>query len=229
MNKTQIAQISRLSQVQAFLDRNARLLQPLNEGTARADLDEIMRAIAQQHAAFSEATTMCQNLTAQLGTLRWQLRIRHLAPIAAVARAKAQHAPTDATVRLPRKTARDATLAAAATAAVAAVAKDRKMYLRAGLPEDFVEQLVAATDAFKAARDAAASLRIDSVSATMRIVDLVRRGNTLVRLFDALVIARASRDHNPRLGAEWHSVRTLRPPKPVARAGRTEQPDAPAV
>jgi hypothetical protein len=210
MNKTQITELTRLGQVQVFLDSNAESLHPLNDGPARVELDEIVDAIREQNAAYDAATKQSRSCTAQLRGLRWQLRVRHLAPIVAVERAKAPHVPVTSAHRVPRKNASDFTLVAEATAIATAIFKDRRMYLRAGLPEDFAEQLAAATHELQSMKDAAASHNLDSADATLMIAELVRQGRAVVRLLGALVLARASRDHNTALAAAWRAASAVR-------------------
>ena len=189
MTKTQRALLEKLHRAQAFFDEYAESLPAFARGKARTELEEIVAALETEAATRERAIAESRTHMAEVRERREDLRIGHLKAIVAVARAKAQRVPLVQALHVPSQNASDFELIAVATSTAEAIREHRHLFLEQCFDEDFVEQLIAATEALESAKDAALSSQLTSTGATKMIAVLVKRGQELIHLLDALVLS----------------------------------------
>ncbi|HUF81706.1 MAG TPA: hypothetical protein VMN03_11260, partial [Burkholderiales bacterium] len=114
----------------------------------------------------------------------------------------------------PRNIKVNQVLIAAAGAMAEAAEKEKTMFVRHGLAENFVDALEAAAKALDEARQAQRDSGRRRVGATAAVQDQVRRGRKAVRLLDAILKPRLARD--AQLLAAWRSAKRARPTAPAA-------------
>ena len=115
MKGKQEARLSALHGIRKFMDDHADALGPVNQSASRAALDDVLTEIEQGAAAQDSAETNATSGTQEKNELRDELRQKHMAPIAAIARATLAHTPRIAKLRLPGARVSDRSLIAAAT------------------------------------------------------------------------------------------------------------------
>jgi hypothetical protein len=226
MNKSQQDFHKRLTTIPHFLNIYAQALAPLNQGTARAELDEIVSAAKRLATVQVTATERSRSQTALLQDLRVNLRTIHLQPLIAVASARIGRTRAAVRFKLPSKNASDHVLMAEALSVAAALRKRKSALVSEYFGADCLDQLVAAAEALKAGGDEATRCRFEMLSATTEIADVTRRGRELVRFLNALVTSKAR--GNKRVLTAWRKAagiaRQEAAPRsaPVASAVRDE-------
>ncbi len=219
MTKSEQADYERLARMQTFLEVHEDALPAVCHGNVRDELDEIVRALAQEHATQLGVTMRGTSQTAIVRGLKEDLRLCHIAPIIAVALSKRRGIPMVPVLRLPRKNAPTSELCMIAAGIASGVAGNLEFFRKQEFPDDFIEQLLTAADAVRAAENEAASVRLEGVAATRSIAVLVRRGRQVASVLDALVFVNTAGNHILR--AEWRAMTALRrvpPGRPAAPA-----------
>jgi hypothetical protein len=219
VTKSEQAFYERLATMQSLLTVHERELPTVSRGNVRDELDEIVRALAQEHATQLGVAMRGTSQTAVVRRLKEDLRICHIAPIIAVALSKRPGIPMVPVLRLPRKNAPTSELCMIAAGIVSGVAGNLEFFRKQEFPDDFIEQLLAAADAVRAAENEAASVRLEGVAATRSIAALVKRGRQVASVLDALVFVNTA--GNRILRAEWRAMTALRrvpPGRPAAPA-----------
>ena len=153
--------------------------------------------------------------------LRQVLYADHLLPIARVAREVFGASGLDRAFRAPHKRSINQTLLAAAGAMAEGTEKQREVFVKHGLPQDFIEQLKSCAAALEAARNATVESTRRRVTATAALQDQVKRGRRAVRLLNAVLEARLAKD--PDVLAAWRSAKCVpsqSPPAVVTSAER---------
>jgi hypothetical protein len=198
-----------LARKRRFLDRHARMLTAVNESPVRVTLEELICSLEWYESAQRAAFARKVRHTARRRALRETLRSEHLRPIVEVAHAKSAEHPMLSGLRMPDGNLNDTRLGFAARAIATVAGDHRDVFLDLGFEGDFVDKLVAATDALRAAEAQDIRYRMQSGHATRSIADLVSRARKHARLLDALVMARLA--GNDRLIAEWRTATTSHP------------------
>jgi hypothetical protein len=142
------------------------------------------------------------------GALRRALLRDHMTPIAGVARAELSHTPEIASLLMPKGNSSAGKLALHSTAMAHAATPFREVFTRAGLPKDFVEQLLAASDALVESFRQRSQARAMRAGATRGLGAKLSEGRKIVRAIDGFVTS-ALRD-DPALLADWKSVQRVR-------------------
>jgi hypothetical protein len=170
MRFSQAARLEALQRIQAFLDQHADVLGTTNRSTSRTTLDQAVTAL-DQFAADQNAAE--QELTARMKlkhTLRDELRLQHLQPIAAIAKKKFAHTPLITDFRLPTKSTNDAPLVAAAIAMTDKAAQYSQTFIDQQLPADFIAQLRASVEALRQAIVGRGLLQSQLTTATQGVI-----------------------------------------------------------
>lgn len=190
-----------LARIQAFLDSHSGVMRTLNQSELRAALDELVSGC--ESSAEAQVASACRKKKrlAERRARREELRRQHLRPIIALARSKDDENPYLGSLRMPGNDESDSSLRSTAHAIAMIVDQQKGAFLDAGFPDDFVEQLRNAVEALEAAAAEYERARMDGVHATLTLGALVPRASQLVRVLNALVIARIRR--NKSLMAEW--------------------------
>lgn len=209
MDTKQKEVLDRLARMQRFLDQHRCALIVVNKSQARAALDELLRSVEQHEIAQHLAEQRRRGKTTERIALRRQLRCGHLQPIVTVGRVRGAAVPSLAPLRMPKSKIPDATLVTAALS-MAMVAGERDgLVLDEGLPADFVDRLLAATESLRAAASQHAESRNQAMVANRELAALVKRGRGLARVLDTLVLAKV--EGNARLTALWKMATAVQP------------------
>jgi Xaa-Pro aminopeptidase len=115
----------------------------------------------------------------------------------------------DRAFRLPPTKAVNQTLLAAAGAMTQAAQKEKDVFVKHGLPQDFIEQLKTCATALETAQNAKVESHRRRVTATAALRDQVKRGRKAVRLLNAILEPRLAKD--PERLAAWRSAKRVRP------------------
>ena len=212
--------LAALRAAQQFIADHADRLDDLAQSGARrrldAILDDLSALVAQQAAATSGARAATQHLHA----LRRNLVEDHVAKIVRIARAELREATALENFRLPRRNAPVELLAAAARGIVQAAEPRAEVFIAAGLPENFVDQLNEAADALLNTHVARTQLRAHLASTTVSIRKRLADGRRVTEVLDSFVRSATRGDDTLRVA--WVAARTI-PGLPGRRRLRPER------
>jgi hypothetical protein len=197
-----------LRKVEAFLEENAdRLAGVIKTGT-RQQLAEAVTAHEVHASDQSGLALASQQATQKQQALREVLLNDHMAHIARIAKTQLPDTPELAPLRMPRGKPSAEKLALAAYGMARAATPYADMFTKAGLPTDFVAQLVSVADAIRASVDER-SLR-DNLrnGATEGLKSKLSSGRKIVHVLDAFVRTALKRD--PAVLASWKAVAHVR-------------------
>ena len=194
--------------VKEFLTQHPLADEPASLGAQAAELDDVIQRLVDELVKQEAGTRYAQVHIERERTLRASLYADHLQPISRIARDVFGVSGMDRAFRLPRNVRVNQPLIAAARAMAEAAEKEKDVFLRHGLPQDFVEQLKAGTSALDDTRTAKTETARRRVTATASVQDQLKRGRKAVRLLDAVLATRLKKD--PELLAAWRIARKVR-------------------
>lgn len=206
MSKGEKRVLQMLRRVQDFLDELGVVTPP------RTLVDQ--RTLLDQTVARLESHAVRQDLGVRLGTgdtrraraLRRLLMVKHMRPIARVA--KARGVPGfDKDLRMPRARIDVEGLVAAARSMKEVATPHKQVFVDSGRPEDFLEQLGAATEAIPATVDGRAKSLREARGATAGIRDEIAVARQVVRQLHAIV-APIIEDDGAAM-ARWRQARRI--------------------
>ena len=212
--------------MQEFLLQNVDAVGAVNKAPPRAALDDAVNGLEAQSATQRAATTYATSQTTLKEAAREDLRVHHMGPIAAIARANLAGTPQISTLRLPGKRVSDGKLIADGTAMGQNAALYTQVFLDHQLPADFLTQLQAAVDAVKktvAARNAALQ---NAKAATEQVAVQVTGARNTVKILNALVVKQLKGQAN--LLASWKMAKQINA-KPGVPRGTTKPVVVPAT
>jgi hypothetical protein len=214
MNRQQSHVLETLRQVQVFLDTNAAVVGP-TIASSRRSLDDVVAQLTSHSTAQESGNIASRGETARQRTLRSNLRQNHMRPIAEVAKQKLRDVPEFHSLTMPPSNATSAQLVARASAMADAAQSYEQVFTAVGLPDDFIPTLRStAGDVSKSIDDRKQHAGKRS-GATAGLQAEEKRGRSMLRLMDALVVPRLG--SNDALLAEWKSAkRVTRKPGPAA-------------
>lgn len=151
MDFVQQAILAVLRRAKWFLEQHAAGLGALAEAPALTRLDDLIRALETNGAVQHGSVTESHAATETKYERRQQLRLQHMAPISAVARAKLAGipAPKMAKFNVPTSDASDVTLLFAGRAMHTAAKEYEQVFKDEKLGEDVLDQLSASIDALQ--------------------------------------------------------------------------------
>jgi len=149
-------------------------------------------------------------------TLKKQLLREHMQPISVVARTRLGEVGELGALTVSARCARLGSLVTAGYGMAEAARKYEQTFLTAGLPPDFIAQLVAMTDALREAMNAQSQLRAQRVQATTGLKEEARIARGALRVLDVLV---RSKVKEKEVLARWRQLRRVT--APVSGSGRT--------
>lgn len=206
MNQAQQARAQAFQRAQTFLTTHADTLGSVTTAAAHTTFAGVVTAIAAQAAAQYGALEAATGYTQLRDQLRETLRFVHMRPIADIARTALAGAPDIVQLRLPPTEMKDARLIEAGTAMATRSAPYKDTFTAYGMPDDFVEQLQAATEAVRKAVADRAAARNTLVFATTDLEYQLMLGRNALRVVDSLVVAQL-RSTNPVLIAAWNQAK----------------------
>jgi len=201
MNSAQKERHESLLRVQRCLDDFDSSLGDINKSPARASLDRLVDELSGLAGYQRQAPTEVRSRAVFREDVREGLRLEHMRPIAAIARAKLGDSPLIIKMQVPKKNVDDATLIAAGDGMAKAVVRYREVFLAQHLPADFIEQLEAAVDAVRNSVVDREATRVRRRHTTSAIQSLLTEGSSLVQILDGLVMKWIRKD--PALLAAW--------------------------
>jgi len=199
--------IETLRHVQQFLDANAAVLGAVPTSGARTDLDAALASLTAMAVSQEQGTVQAQGETTKQQTLRTTLVKTYMAPIAAIAKAKLATVPEFSAFKLPKPNARAQRLLTAAAAMGNAAAPYAATFIAQGLPQDFVAELAAAADAFRASIDGRKAFKTESVGATAGAAAEASTAVRVIKVLDTMVTPLLAGD--PKLLAKWNDVKRI--------------------
>lgn len=230
MTNKQKGEIEALRRMQVFLQKNAAALGPVIESPPKAALDEALTGLDTQVANQLSARVNAASRTAEKAVLREDLRLHHMQPITAIARANLAGTTAITALRLPDKKLNDERLAGWGDAMATAASQYTQVFLDHKLPADFIAQLQAAVAALRqATADRTAAVQ-KANQATKALEDRVVGARSLVTVLNALVVKQLKGQADLLKG--WVMTKRI-PAKPGVpqgtTAGGTATPPTPAV
>jgi hypothetical protein len=210
--------------VQAFMDRNAGDLGDVNASGARKTLDRVEMQLSAHAADQVAGHVNAKGETANQRALRLALRLRHMRPIAAIARAKLRDVPSFHALTLPDSRLNGSRTAASAAAMADVATQHASVFVEQGLSADFVERLRAATEAVKQSVDGRAASRGRKVSGTRGLSSEEKNARAQLNVLDSMVVPLLL--DKDALLAEWRSLRRINAkPGPVI-GSETAEPES---
>jgi hypothetical protein len=214
--------LTSLRDAREFLSEHSDRLAGVAGSGATRRLDEILDDLAAQTTEQVSGALQAQGATRTQYALRHALIRYHIAPIVRIARIELAHTPEVEPFRMPRGTPPVPKLAAAAHGIAAAAAPHAALFISAGLPDDFIDQLTAAADALVDSVMERARHRGSVRGATTGIRKSLVVGRMLVAVLDSFVRRAAANDQ--ALLASWDSARQVhrlggRPARRTLQAG----------
>ena len=209
--------------VKAFVDAHP-LPEPFTYGTARAKLD----AVVERLRDYSATQVLGGQITKAEQTLQralaHRLREHHMRPLVAIAQDEIadqpgiQHAMT-----IPKDTASVTRLVAAAEAMAGAVEQYQPVFVTAGRPKDFLEQLKEATAALRESVNEVATRTGTRVGARAGLAMEIRRGRRAVNRLHTVV--KVAFEGDDEALAWWKNARRVRalPAQPLATGGTADE------
>lgn len=213
-----------LRSVQVFLDTHGEALDAINASGARKHVDEIVAELQAQAVQQDGGRRKVLGETAKQRELRLAVR-QAMRPLAEVAGASLREAPEFAEFRMPAARVRGMAMVAAAHAMANAAMGYTEVFIEAGLPAGFIEQLRTASERLAASYDQRRASHTVSVGATQGLVNAERRGRRALRILDTLVVPALGTDDG--LLRAWRSARLIqaKPGRPQETGGGS--PDGP--
>lgn len=197
--------VDALRAVQLFLLENEASLGGVARSGARQRLDAVLAQLEVQ-ATDQASGALEQQMATQLSHVRRDELVRlHMAAIVAAARLEARRIPELAALRMPRGNLSVARLAAEAMGMASMASKHEAVFLAAGLPPNFVEELREAAQGMTDARGFHLYRRASVGGATTGIRVALTTGRRLVALLDKLI--RRDARHDSALLMSWEAVK----------------------
>lgn len=214
MNKAGRSRLSSFQRVQEFLTQHPLSEVPATLGAQATELNDVIARLSSD-AVDQEAGSRFVRVHAESQRkLRGALYTEHMQPISRVAREVFGTTGMDRAFRMPKNARVNQPLIAAAGAMAEAAEKEKDVFVKHGLPQDFIEQLQASATALDTARNAKTVSARRRITATAAVQDQLQRGRKAVRLLDAILKPRLAKD--PELLAAWRSAKRVRPTSPPA-------------
>ena len=205
MQAHHVTVLNTLTRVQQFLDSNSATLGAINKSGTRKNLDDAVRTLGAHGVKQTTSKRVGAAQTAKQIVLRCKLKVNHMRPIAAVAAAQLTQAPELLALRMPGNNVTSRRLVATAGAMAVEASTYAKTFTDAGLPADFVAQLVRAADALNAAISNRGATQSRQSGATAGMAAEATRGRQMVKVLDALVVPKLA--GNISLLAEWKTAK----------------------
>lgn len=224
MQTRQGSMLQSLRNVEAFLDQHADVLADVVKSGTRQKLADAIAALSTHVAGQAGSRLASKGATRKHYALRRALIRDHMAPVARIAAADLPRTPELAPLRMPPQNLPAEKLAAAAYGMADAAKPFIEVFTAAGLPADFLEQLVAAADAMTASLDERAQNRSAQRGATTGLKASLSAGRRIVHVLDAFV--RTALKDDPALLSAWNGAKRVRviPPTPLPTTAASPSP-----
>jgi hypothetical protein len=220
MQTAQGTMLESLRSVETFLAAHTDMLGDVVKTGARQKLTEAIAALDLHASDQTGGALASQGATQKKASLRQALLRDHMAKIARIAAADLPNVPELEPLRMPRGKPTVEKLAAAASGMAKTAAPYAEVFISAGLPQDFIAQLTAATDAMTGAISERTSSRGRRSGATVGLKERLSAGRKIVHVLDAFV--KSALKDDPSLLRNWNLVKRV--PRPTGRAAGAATP-----
>lgn len=229
MRTSQGSILQSLRAVQGFLDANPSKLGSIKSTGARKNLDEAVLRLESQAAIQTGSFINAKGVTQRKRLLEKELRRDHMSPIARIAKAELPTTPDMRPLRMPHGKPTVEKLVGAANGMADSAAKFADVFISAGLPEDFVARLRAASATLLHSVGERMQHRGQRSGATKGLDLGLKRGRKLVGVIDSLV--KTALKDDPALLAEWDVVKRVQllPTRPSATATQSPATEPAAI
>jgi hypothetical protein len=214
MQTTQGTMLQSLRSVKGFLDTNAAQLAGVVQTGARQRLDDAISALEGHASDQTGSVLTSKGLTQKQKVLRTALLRDHMTSISRIAKADLPATPEFLPLRMPRGKPTPERLAAAATGMAQVAAPFADVFIKAGMPQDFIAELSAAADDMVGSVSARTQTRGKGRGATTGLKAKLSEGRKIVHILDAFV--KSALKDDPTLLSNWNVVKRV--PKPTGRA-----------
>lgn len=224
MQITQGYTLESLRNVKAFLELNADQLEGVIATGAKAELLQTIAELEAHGDQQTKGAATAKNATQAARALRHALIHDYMALVSRIGRAKLPNTPEFANLKMPQGNPSTAHLIEAAYEMANSAQKNARVFVAAGLPEDFATQLKGAADAVINARQQRSLGRADRHVATKALKDKLSSARKLVRVLDTMVNTAVKSD--PTLLPGWNQVKRVA--KSTANGLASASPASPA-
>lgn len=204
MQKQDAKVIEALDRVEGFLDKNRTELTSAITSTAHENFSASRGRMNENMAAQEQHTRGIRATGAVTRRLAARLVRKHMRPISIVARRQLPTVGEFQALTLPRRRKHFLALAAAGIGMARVGKQHEAIFLAAGLPADFIDQLEKASQALKQSVTDKGAIKALRVKATIGLRKEGRAAMYSLRLLDSLVRGELEQD-NPLLD-EWTNV-----------------------
>lgn len=220
MRNEQIAVLASLRRSQQFLDAHVDVLDAVNK-SSRKQLDDVVTQLSDLSVAQESGTRASKGETARQRSLLLALRRNYMTPVAELAKLKLREVPEFAALMLPPSDSTAQRVVAAAYSMADAAGAHADILIGDGLPATFADDLRSAAAAVSDSLSDRGEHQGRRVGATAGLIAEDKRGRAMLRVLNALVMARIGSD--PQLVAEWGSAKVVRrKPGPAAGSRPTD-------
>ena len=188
MQLSQQSRLDALHRIQSFMDQNADAVGNVNKSASRLALDQVLTELEKRATAQGAAAVQAASGTQAKNELREDLRLHHMQPITAIARATLAHTPLIAKLRLPSSKVSDSTLISAGNAMADVAAQYEKVFTDEQLPADFVAQLRTSVKAVRKTAVARDGFQNVLTQSTQAVNDELVRAKNVVKVLNSLVV-----------------------------------------
>lgn len=225
MQTRQGSMLQSLRNVEAFLNQHADVLGAVVQSGARQKLADAIAALSTHVSGQAGSNLASRGATQKHYALRQALIRDHMSQVARIAAADLPRTPELMPLRMPPQNLPAEKLAAAAYGMADAAKPFVSVFTSAGLPADFIEQLLAAADAMTVSLDDRALSRSAQRGATTGLKAKLSAGRRIVHVLDAFVNSTLKDD--PSLLSAWNGAKRVRMIPPTLVPATT--PPLPAV
>lgn len=225
MQTAQGTTLESLRSVASFLDANADKLGDVVKSGARQKLTNSITALSLYASDQTGGALAAQSATQRKQALRKALLRDHMLKIARIAKADLPNVPELEPLRMPKGKPTVEKLAAAASGMAKTAEPHSDVFIAAGLPNDFIAQLTAATDAMTTTISERTSSRGRQSGGTAGLKRQLSAGRRIVHVLDAFVKSQLKDD--PVLLRNWNLVKRVPRPTRPASAATPSTPAAP--
>lgn len=209
MRYRQGAVLQTLRRARTFLDAHDPTL-GLSGTDARKALDETIEQLTEQSVTQDRGARGSRGETEKQRAGRFILRAYHMRPIAEIAKLRLRDVPEFGALRMPAGSTAVEQLLAAATAMADAARPHEQVLITNGLAPSFIADLRAAVVALRDSIDDRGGHRLTRSGATQGLVTAERRGRSVLKVLDAIVLLRVRNDQ--QLTGAWMAARRIHRP-----------------
>jgi hypothetical protein len=194
--------VRRFRRVQEFLTTN-----PVNGTTTQLQvLSQVIDELSANGEELDATRRLTRGETARQRMLRDTLWQEHMLPIARIARRAFGREGLDVKFDIPRRKPADNEAILDAARGMAQVSEQHaEVFVRIGLPAEFVQQFRAAIEALSVVRSVKEESQRRKTTSSEAVTKLVKRGLAALAMLDAIVKPKLA--DKPDLAAAWRSVK----------------------